>query len=256
MTTPTDGVEGTQGKLFYWTRQGISLADFQKKVDDAIALIEAAGGIVGLTQLGIDLVTSDTQAQARAVIDAASTTQAAAGGGGGSGGGTAINLPIAISDVSNLQTTLNGKAATSHFHVASDISGLSAPVQGILAAGNHAQLVAALALVASDITNVTDVGVNALTATGVDLTARQTAFRLAIDAAKTVHTHSAADISGSTTVSTPFFGDLASYWGTDLTVARPAELANRPILWFIDGTALPTAYDETKGDRWMTVGGP
>lgn len=182
MTTPTDGVEGTGGKLFYWTRQGISLADFQKAVDAAIALIEQHGGIVGITPLGLSLVTSDTQDEARGVIDAASTAQAAAGGGGGTGG-TAINLPIAITDVTDLRNQLDNKSVLGHHHATGEIDGLATVVRTLLAAGDHAAMVSAVALAVGELAGINDVGTTALTATGATLADRQLAFRTAVGAA-------------------------------------------------------------------------
>lgn len=177
MTTPTDGVEGTQGKLFYWTRQGISLAEFQHQVELAIQRIQEAGGIAGITPLGMDLITAATQQAARDVIDAASTAQASSGGGGPGG---AINLPIEISDVNNLQTTLDARALLSHHHSTADIEGLSTPVRSFLDAVNHAGIVTALALTPADLQGINDVGVAALTAGGATLTLRQAAFRAAV----------------------------------------------------------------------------
>jgi hypothetical protein len=141
MTTPVDGVEGTQGKLFYWTRQGLSLADFEKAVEAAIARVQEAGGIAGITQIGIDLVTSLTQLEARQVIDAASTSDIGAGGGGG---GSAINLPIAMTDVSGLPAALNEKSAIGHHHSPGEIDGLSADVNAILAAADSAAILTIL----------------------------------------------------------------------------------------------------------------
>lgn len=139
MTTPVDGVEGTQGKLFYWTRQGLSLADFERAVEAAIARVQEAGGIAGITQIGIDLVTSLTQLEARQVIDAAATGDVGSGGGGG-----AINLPIAMSDVTGLPAALNGKSLLGHHHSPGEIDGLSADVTAILAAANSAAILAIL----------------------------------------------------------------------------------------------------------------
>lgn len=125
MTGPTDpdvtGVEGTEGKLYYWTRQGISLADFEARVAAAIALIEEHGGIAGVTPLGVELVTSLTPAEARDVIDAAEA---------GVDGTPVTSIPI--TEVDGLQQALDNKSVVGHHHSSSDIDGLSTDVRAIL----------------------------------------------------------------------------------------------------------------------------
>lgn len=245
MTTPIDGVEGTQGKLFYWTRQGISLADFQKKVEEALALIQAAGGVVGITQLGIDLVTSTTQLEARQVIDAAQT-------GSGGGGGGAINLPIEMTDVNGLPAALTARSLVGHLHVTNDIQGVSGPVRAIFDSTNHATLVTAIGMVVADLGGITDVGISALTAAGANLAARQAAFRAAI---------AAADIGLVTRVDALEAGSgatelAATPWllGTTAGVYPPRPATSRAV-WFTDKAVQPTNNGLITGGGGMVPDG-
>lgn len=57
-------------------------------------------------------------------------------GTGGSSGSGSISLPINISDVSGLQSALNGKASASHTHAISDVTSLQSALDGKESASN------------------------------------------------------------------------------------------------------------------------
>jgi hypothetical protein len=77
---------------------------------------------------------NDVPGLADALADLAALIPGSGGGGGGSG-------PFAISDVTGLQTALDGKSATGHGHVISDVTGLQTAIDE-KAATSHSHTVA------------------------------------------------------------------------------------------------------------------
>lgn len=123
---------GVPNREYFWAKDGISLAEFDARVQAAIAQIQAFGGVTGITPYGADLLTSLDAATARAKLGVS------AGSGGTTGG--AIGLPIAISDVTGLQAAINARALLAHQHASTDITGLTTDVRSILNAANYAAI--------------------------------------------------------------------------------------------------------------------
>jgi hypothetical protein len=107
----------------------------------------------------------------------------------------------AIADVTSLQTALNGKAATSHSHAISDVSGLQSTLDGKQAAGSYSAATHTHAI--ADVTGLQTAldgkAGTSHTHTISNVTGLQTALdgkQAAGSYAAAVHTHSIADVSG------------------------------------------------------------
>lgn len=97
-------------------------------------------------------------------------------------------LALGITDVSGLQTALNGKAATAHAHVVADVTGLQTALDG-KAASTHAHVVADITGLAADLSGKAD-------AVHVHDMADVTGLTAALSGkSATSHTHAAATVS-------------------------------------------------------------
>jgi hypothetical protein len=107
--------------------------------------------------------------------------------GGSSGGG--VTLPIGISDVTLLQTALDGKASSTHTHSVSDVSGLQTALDG-KAASSHTHSI-------SNVTNLQTTLDGKASTTHTHGISDVTGLQTALDGkSATSHTHSIANVSG------------------------------------------------------------
>lgn len=212
--------DGTEGRYFFWTKQGISLSDFEARVDAAIAQIEAYGGVTGISPFGADLLTSLDAATARDKLGVTA--------GGGGGGGTTIGLPIAISDVTGLQNAINARAPLAHQHASTDITGLTTDVRGILNAANYAAIRTLL-------------GPTFPPSTHTHAISEVTGLQAQLDAARTVTvTANTTDV----TVTVAFVLTTAN-----TSAVRPAIPVYATGLWNVPGAVAPVNMTDT--DLWL-----
>lgn len=169
--------------------------------------------VAGQTEIDLDLVpdgaiTAPTSAPTPAVTSVNGKVGAVIITGGDGGGASTwdeltdkpTEFPPAdhthpIVEVTGLQTTLDGKAATSHTHTIGNVTGLQTALDGKQASGSYAT--------SSDLTTGLNGKANATHAHAVtDVTGLQTALdgkQASGSYALTTHTHAAANISDSTT---------------------------------------------------------